>query len=98
MPSEAWIGAVGVVLVAAAVVLRRKSPKKRAAVVASLLASAGWTLVAHFWIQPLVPAPVMAGILLGGMTLGIFLAAIIGGRSGRAKRPPSDDRRSTTEL
>lgn len=98
MPDEVWIGAGGVVLVAAAVVLRRKSRKKWAAVVAALLAPAGWTLVAHFWIQPLLPGPVVAGILIGGSTLGIFLAAIIGGRSGRAKPPPSDDRRSTTDL
>ncbi|WP_143168763.1 hypothetical protein [Amycolatopsis australiensis] len=58
---------------------------------AGSVALAGWTIVGHFLVEPLVPAPVMAGILLGGCTVGIFLAAFLGSRRGRRDR---QDRRT----
>jgi hypothetical protein len=88
MPADMWIGVGGVVLVAAAAYVRAKVRRKGAAVAAGLLVAVGWTLVAQFLFKPLVPAPVVAGILLGGLTLMILLTAVIGSRSGRAKRAP----------
>ncbi|MEV6875086.1 hypothetical protein [Amycolatopsis sp. NPDC051128] len=73
-----------------------KTGRKRVAVVAGAVMILGWTLVAHFWIQPLLPAPVVAGVLLGGITLGILLTAVIGGRAKKA--PESDDRRPPADL
>ncbi len=83
MSPDAWIGIGGAVLIAAAAFARRKANRKWAQVAASGLVLAGWTLVAHFLIKPLVPAPVLAGLLLGGSALGIFLTAIIGAHSSR---------------
>ncbi|MFB9685328.1 hypothetical protein [Amycolatopsis plumensis] len=92
MPTEVWIGVGGAILIAAAAFARRKANRKWAQVAASGLVLAGWTLVAHFLVKPLVPASVLAGVILGGCTLGIFLAALIGGRSGRSGRSSRADR------
>ncbi|MEV7094509.1 hypothetical protein AB0M80_16915 [Amycolatopsis sp. NPDC051045] len=86
MPAEVWIGAGGAVLMAAAGFARAKASRKRVAVTAGVLVFAGWTLVGQFLVKPLVPGPVMAAVLLGGITLGIILTAIIGGRAKRAPK------------
>ncbi|KDN19965.1 hypothetical protein [Amycolatopsis rifamycinica] len=81
------IGLAGVLLVAAAAVLRRKARHRWVAVAASFAVMAGWALAAQFLLKPLVPGPVLAVIILGGLTLGILLAAFLGGRRG-ATPPP----------
>jgi hypothetical protein len=86
MAADVWIGVGGAGLAVAAAVLRWKSRSRRVAVGASLVVAAGWTLVAQFLLKPLVPGPVLAVILLGGLTLGIFLTAIIGSRASRAPK------------
>ena len=53
--------------------------------IAGLAAQAGWLLVALFLIKPLVPGTVLAVILLPGITIGILLTAVIGGRSHRGR-------------
>jgi uncharacterized membrane protein YdjX (TVP38/TMEM64 family) len=82
-----WIGVGGAVLVAAGALLARKARRKWLKAIAAWIPFAGWTLVAHFLIQPLLPPPVVAAVLLGGITLGILLTAVIGGRQGRRKPP-----------
>ncbi|WP_307793348.1 hypothetical protein [Amycolatopsis sp. MtRt-6] len=82
-----WIGVGGAVLVAVAVVVRAKAKSRVLTVLASAAVSAGWLLVALFLVEPLVPGPVLAVVLLAGITVGIFLAAVVGGRRGTT-RPP----------
>ncbi|WIX89192.1 hypothetical protein [Amycolatopsis sp. DG1A-15b] len=86
MAAEVWIGVGGAVLMAAAAFARAKARRKWVAVAAGVLVLAGWTLVGQFLIKPLVPGPVLAVILLGGLTLGILLTAIIGSRASRAPK------------
>ena len=81
------IGLGGVLVVAAAAFLRWKSRSRRVAVIAGLAVQAGWMVVALFLVKPLVSGTVLAVVLLGGITLGILLTAIIGGRQGRRKPP-----------
>ncbi len=77
------IGLGGVLLALAAAALRWKSRSRRVGVAASLVVAAGWTLAAQFLIKPLVPGPVLAVLILGGLTLGILLIAVIGSHSSR---------------
>ncbi|MBE8518703.1 hypothetical protein ILP97_14480 [Amycolatopsis sp. H6(2020)] len=86
MAADVWIGAGGAGLAVAAAVLRWKSRSRRVAVGASLVVAAGWTLVAQFLLKPLVPGPVLAVVILGGITLAILLTAVIGGRRKRLPR------------
>ncbi|ADJ44248.1 hypothetical protein AMES_2425 [Amycolatopsis mediterranei S699] len=95
MAADVWIGVGGAVLLAAVAFARAKARRKWVAVAAGVLVLSGWTLVGQFLLKPLVRAPVLAVILLSGITLGILLTAIIG---SRASRPPGDDRRSTSDL
>lgn len=67
------IGVGGLLLVAAAAVLRWKA---RVPVVASLAGCAGWALAAQFLLKPLVPGPVLAVVLLSGITLAILVTAV----------------------
>lgn len=87
MTADAWVGMGGVGLIVAGVLLRWKvRTRRRPKALAAALVMFGWMLVAEFVIRPLVPTPVVVAVLLGGITVAIFLAAFLGGRRGR--RPP----------
>ena len=91
MPADVWIGAGGAVLIAAAAVARqraRRADRKWAVATASVLVFAGWILVAEFIVKPLVPGMVTAAVLLGGLTLGILLTAVVGGRAHSSGKLP----------
>ncbi|MDX3193770.1 hypothetical protein PV458_35660 [Streptomyces sp. MN03-5084-2B] len=75
------IGLGGVLLALAAAALRWRSRSRWVSVAASLVVTAGWTLAAQFLLKPLVPGPVLAVIILGGLTLGILLTAVVGAHS-----------------
>jgi hypothetical protein len=105
MPSGVWIGIAGVVLVAAGAIVRAKTGRKAVAASASLAVFAGWAGILQFLFKLLVPGPVLAVVILAGIAVAILLTAVIGGRSGRAKRPDPDppgrgrdDRRSPADL
>lgn len=89
-----WPGVVGVVLMVAAGTVRWRWGRGRLGVVAYVMACAGWALVAQFVLGPLVPAPVTAAILLGGITVGILAAAVLGTR--RARRADGSGPRVTS--
>ncbi|WP_410642850.1 hypothetical protein [Amycolatopsis sp. lyj-346] len=96
MPTPVWIGLGGAAVMIAAGVIRRRAHRRWAAVAASLVALAGWGVMVQFLIKPLVSGPALAVIILGGITVTIFLTAIVGGRAKQA--PESDDRRSPPDL
>ncbi|MDQ7802269.1 hypothetical protein Q5425_00900 [Amycolatopsis sp. A133] len=91
MGADVWIGVGGACLVVAAAVLRWKSRSRPVVVAASLVVAVGWALVAQFLLKPLVPGPVLAVVLLAGLTFGILLTAVVGGRGhhGRTSEPRS---------
>ncbi|GHG33969.1 MULTISPECIES: hypothetical protein [Amycolatopsis] len=105
MPTEGWIGSGGAVLAVAALFAQHKASRKWAKLTAAAFAGVGWVLAAHL-LTWLVPGVVVGWLVIGGSTLGIFLTALIGGRSGRSSRPDRtdppptarDDRRPTTDL
>jgi predicted benzoate:H+ symporter BenE len=86
MTADTWVGVGGAVLMAGGVLLKWKARRRVPKAVAVGLPLFGWMLFAEFLLRPLVPTPVVVAVLLGGITLGIFLAAFLGGRRGR--RPP----------
>ncbi|WP_410568550.1 hypothetical protein [Amycolatopsis sp. cmx-4-61] len=108
MPTDVWIGSGGAVLAVAALFVQHKASRKWAKTTAAAFAGVGWVLAAHL-LTWLVPGVIVAWLVIGGSTLGIFLTALIGGRSGRS-RPSSraeqpdpqptarDDRRSVSDL
>jgi len=91
-----WIGLGGVAVMIAAGVVRRKVRRRWAAVAASLVALAGWGVMVQFLIKPLVSGPALAVIILGGISVTIFLTAIIGGRAKQA--PKGDDPRPNCDT
>ncbi len=81
-------------LVAVAAVVRRKTRRRWVDVTASQVALAGWVVAAHFLLQPLIPASVLAVVILAGSTLAILLTAVIGGRAHSSGKPADGTRPS----
>jgi hypothetical protein len=77
------IGIGGLALVVAAAAVRWRSSGKWPTRIAYSVMLIGWTLVAQFLLKPLVPAPVVAAILLGGITASILAAALVGSHRTR---------------
>ncbi|SEC27904.1 hypothetical protein SAMN04489727_3195 [Amycolatopsis tolypomycina] len=86
MAADVWIGVGGACLAVAAAVLRAKSRRRPVVVAASLAVAAGWALVAQFLLKALFPGAVLAVVILGGIVLGILLAAFLGGRGNLARK------------
>ncbi|MCG8916059.1 hypothetical protein L6E12_09680 [Actinokineospora sp. PR83] len=86
-----WIGVGGLVVFLVATVVQWKTRRKWVDRVMSALMLLGWVTVVQFLLKPLVPSQVMVAVMLGGITVGIFAAAVIGRR--QADRAEADRQR-----
>lgn len=75
-----WIGVGGLVVAFIAAGARWKTERGWLDWVLSTLVFMGWMTAGQFLLMPLVPQGVLVAVMLGGITVGIFAAAIFGRR------------------
>jgi ABC-type lipoprotein release transport system permease subunit len=80
---ELVLGIAGVVVMVVAAVALREVEKPRPRLLVQLLGLVGWAMVTHFLIARLVPSDVVAYVVLGGITLAVLAAAVVGARKAR---------------
>ena len=86
MVTNLVLGVGGVILVLAGGAVQAKPKGKWQVVAGTLVSAVGSVLVLGFLIRPFVPGMVMAFVLLGAITVGIFLVVFAGLRQARRLR------------
>ncbi|GAB3904458.1 hypothetical protein GCM10029964_098230 [Kibdelosporangium lantanae] len=87
------LGLAGLAMAVAGLWMAWRAKRKAAEWVGFTVQMAGWQVCAGFLVKPYVPAAVWAGVLLGGIVLGILAVAAVAwwGRRKRTDSTSQDD-------